>query len=340
MTSTEQLLGARSGEYVHERRGSGEPLVLVHGIGHRWQAWSPVIDLLAREHEVWAIDLPGFGQAPMPPGGLPGSMSGLVDEVEIILDALGLQRPHIAGNSLGGGIALELGDRGRAASVTGLSPAGFFDIRGAEHALRVLGRLRALTRLPEPGVVSFLTVPVLRRMVYRTLFHQPGTRLTRDMAIGDAMSLRDSAAYDAVAARAPGYRFTGEIRVPTTIAWGTRDMVLTYDQAVRARAELPQARHVPLPMCGHVPMIDNPDLVADTILQTTRATRANGPVGAEGEAGAGSTTQTVPLVVPGGGAVAGLAPATPAGGHTDAPAADSTMPIEPVPSPFPERRRR
>ena len=55
----------------HVRQGSGEPLVLIHGIGHRLQAWLPVLDRLAAHHDVLALDLPGFGDSPVPPGGMP-----------------------------------------------------------------------------------------------------------------------------------------------------------------------------------------------------------------------------------------------------------------------------
>ena len=51
-------------ELVFERRGAGEPLVLLHGIGSRWQVFEPVLDLLASEFEVWALDMPGFGASP------------------------------------------------------------------------------------------------------------------------------------------------------------------------------------------------------------------------------------------------------------------------------------
>lgn len=59
--------------------------------------------------------------------------------------------------------------------------------------------------------------------------------------------------------------------MPVTIAWGDKDRILTPSQAVRARARLPRAHHLMLPGCGHVPMSDDPRLVASTILTTTGA---------------------------------------------------------------------
>src|SRR5437763_425607 len=87
--------------------------------------WEPVLGRLEHEREVVAIDLPGFAGSPMPepvppPGAL--SLTGLVSE---FLDEIELARPHVAGNSLGGWIALELAKLGRVSSVSALSPAGF-----------------------------------------------------------------------------------------------------------------------------------------------------------------------------------------------------------------------
>ncbi|HCU52375.1 MAG TPA: alpha/beta hydrolase, partial [Micromonosporaceae bacterium] len=67
-----------------QRRGSGSPLVLIHGIGHRWQAWEPVLDELAEHHEVLAIDLPGFGKSPVPDGGMPPDMAATVASVAAV----------------------------------------------------------------------------------------------------------------------------------------------------------------------------------------------------------------------------------------------------------------
>jgi pimeloyl-ACP methyl ester carboxylesterase len=58
-------------ELNHHRAGAGEPLVLLHGIGSHWQMWEPVLPALTARHEVIAVDLPGFGDSPMPPPGTP-----------------------------------------------------------------------------------------------------------------------------------------------------------------------------------------------------------------------------------------------------------------------------
>ena len=113
---------------AHDRIGEGPPLVLLHGIGMSRAVWRPVVPLLAREREVVAVDMPGFGASP--PG--PHTLRGLADAVAEFCDRLGWEHPHVAGNSLGGGVALILGAIGRARTVCALSPVGF--AAGREHA--------------------------------------------------------------------------------------------------------------------------------------------------------------------------------------------------------------
>src|SRR6201995_1277961 len=111
---------------AYELVGHGPPVVLLHGLAPRRQAWDAVTPLLRNRRELIMVDLPGHGESPPfePNGREP--VQALAEEVLAFLDELGLERPHVAGNSLGGALALIAGAEGRAASVTGLSPAGFW----------------------------------------------------------------------------------------------------------------------------------------------------------------------------------------------------------------------
>lgn len=82
-----------------ERHGAGEPLVLVHGVTHRRQAWYPVLGELAEQREVILVDLPGHGQSPpLVHDGVPVE-EGLRAQFKQFLADQDLDRPHIAGNS-------------------------------------------------------------------------------------------------------------------------------------------------------------------------------------------------------------------------------------------------
>jgi pimeloyl-ACP methyl ester carboxylesterase len=256
---------------VHaERRGSGDALILLHGIGHRWQAWEPVIDKLAKHHSVVAIDLPGFGRSPVPEGGMPESMRATVAMIAKFLQDEGLERPHVAGNSLGGAIALELGAADLVSSVTAFSPGGFYTEAERRRALGILSTLRANSFIPGPVMRLGLHLPAIKAWSFAPLVVQPAN-LTAKRAYEDAMALRRGRGFRPVAKAARTYSFDGSPSVPVCVCWGTKDRIFGVHQLERARQKLPGARHELLHGCGHVPMSDDPDRVAALILETTAA---------------------------------------------------------------------
>ncbi len=250
----------------YERRGSGPPLVLLHGLGHRWQGWDPVLPLLAKEHDVIAVDLPGFGASP--PAGRSRWREDLVPAVAEFCADLDLDRPHVAGNSLGGVLALELAMSGLVSSATAFSPAGFWLPWERRWARGVMSVLRATSFLPVPVLRGLASSERIRGVAYGMLIGRP-EHLTAESALDDALALRTSTSYTDAVRNGRGYEVTGTPQCPVTVAWGARDRLLPRRQADRARHRLPSARHVDLPDCGHVPMGDDPELVARVILETT-----------------------------------------------------------------------
>ena len=251
---------------AYDRQGSGPPLVLLHGLGHRRQAWDPVVPLLAARHEVVTVDLPGFGASPARGGAR--WREDLAAAVAAFIADLGLDRPHVAGNSLGGALALELAVSGQVASATALAPAGFWLTWERRWALALLHTLRTVAFLPTPALRAAARSARIRTLAYGLLVGRP-ERLTAELVLADALAMRSGAAFRAVARHGHDYTLRGTPRCPVTVAWGTRDRLLLHRQAARARALLPDARHVDLPGCGHSPMNDDPELVASVICQTT-----------------------------------------------------------------------
>ena len=136
----------------HHRTGTGEPLVLIHGVGHHWQGWRPVIDRLAPSFDVVATDSPGFGRcAPLPPDVEP-DIDAYADAFIAFFAEQGLGRPHVAGNSMGGAIALELVRRGAVASATAISPAGFWTAKERRFSQLSLSLSGAMPRAVRPGI--------------------------------------------------------------------------------------------------------------------------------------------------------------------------------------------
>lgn len=261
-------------DLVYTRRGSGPPLVLLHGIGHRREAWEPVLDRLAEHFDVIAPDLSGFGQSPAFAGEVPYSMENACDHLSDQFADWGVAKPHVVGNSLGGAIALELGSRGLVSSVAALSPAGFFGHVGRVHAIISLLLLRLSALLtPKPILRALSHRAWGRRLIGWILYAHP-ERHDADETYGDALALKHATAFERTAMAGFGYAFDRQVPVPTTIAWGTKDRILPYSQSQTARGRLPQARHVDLPGCGHVPMADDPELIIRIIEQTVAAADA------------------------------------------------------------------
>jgi pimeloyl-ACP methyl ester carboxylesterase len=194
----------------------------------------------------------------------PGSVDHLADLVAAFLDELGLDRPELAGSSLGGGIALELGRRGRASAVTAFAPVGFWRPAGRRWCQAVVGGARVLSTALGPALPRIFATRAGRLVLCGIFYGHPG-RLSPEDCLGSARALSRAPGF-AAARRAFGvWRLPvgadpGALAgIPVTIAWGTRDLVLPHRrQAARAREELPAARHVLLPGCGHLPFADDP----------------------------------------------------------------------------------
>lgn len=251
---------------VYDRAGRGEPLVLIHGVGHRRQAWDPVLPLLTPYRDVITLDLPGFGESPHREGAY-GVEPALEMFAQFFLD-LGLDRPHVAGNSLGGLLSLALGKAGLVRSVTALSPAGLWKPWQQRYALGVLRTLHGLARrTPEPAVRRAATSAAGRAMLVGMIYGRPAL-VDPAYVLDDVRALAGAEGFLPTLAQANGgYRFTGPVAgVPVTIAWAEHDRVLFRPRAADLRTLAPEADLVVLRGCGHVPMGDAPETVANVLL--------------------------------------------------------------------------
>jgi len=254
--------------FNHVRVGSGEPLVLIHGIGHHWQGWRPVIPLLADSFEVIAVDSPGFGKsAPLPPGS-PLTIDGYADAFAAWFAELGLDRPHVAGNSMGGGIALELARRGVVRSANAISPVGFWSDAERRYSRTILRLLGGLPEGLRPAVHRFGGTQLGGTLLFTSVFARPWRTPPeeRQALLTDAW---DSPSFAGVLKAFEQYEFGDGHEldgVPITVTWGSRDRLLIYGrQAPRARERLPDARHITLPGLGHTPSYDDPGVVAHAL---------------------------------------------------------------------------
>jgi pimeloyl-ACP methyl ester carboxylesterase len=235
---------------AYDRTGAGPPLVLLHPLGADRRVWDPIAAPLVTTHEVIALDLPGFGESPPLPSGTVPTPRALADAVTTLLSELGIERPHVVGNSLGGWVALELGLAGSAGQVTAIAPAGLWSAPLAPKSSLAHRLARALAPLIEPAARS--------RRGRRLL-------LSGSVAYPDRIPGREAAHLVRAYARAPGFTavndamraatFTALDRIPcpVTLIWPE------HDHLVERPARLPnQVISVALPDAGHVPMWDAP----------------------------------------------------------------------------------
>jgi pimeloyl-ACP methyl ester carboxylesterase len=255
----------------YARVGEGEPLLLLHGIGHHRQAWDPVVDILAAERDVIAVDLPGFGVSPALPDGLAYDLPTTAAVFGAFCEELELDRPHVAGNSLGGLLALELGREKLVRTVTALSPAGFWSEAERRYAFGVLMTMRQISRrLPLPLVERLASTAAGRTALTSTIYARPSRR-SPEAVVAETLALARATGFDQTLRAGTTVRFTDDLPgMPVTVGWGTRDWLLVRRQGLRAKQIIPAARLVRLPGCGHCPMNDDPALVARVILDGSR----------------------------------------------------------------------
>ena len=254
----------------HLRQGSGDPMLLLHGIGGEHCVWEPVLDRLAARFDVIAVDLPGFGSSPPLPDGVTPTPEALARAVGAFLDEQGIDRAHLVGNSLGGWIALELGKLGRARSVTGLCPAGLWGRPLLPEGTTVRGRAHRLVRRLRPVLPVLLAAPAARRAALSPFVANPD-KVPYHAAWRMIAGYGRATAYDATssAMRSTHFEDPELVDAPVTLAFGEHDRMIR-----PVRLDVAGARSVILPGCGHIPMWDDPELVATVIEQTAAAALA------------------------------------------------------------------
>ena len=251
---------ATAPELAFDRTGAGPPLVLLHPLGADRRVWAPVTPLLAGEREVIAVDLPGFGGSPPLPGVEP-TPARLAEAIAAGLAAQGVVDFEVAGNSLGGWVALELALAGWTRSVVAIGPAGLWP----EPLPPRRGSARAAARVAAPFAGVITRVPALRR-VAMSMFVADPDRMPAAAARDLIRAYAAAPGFDAVnaAMRANTFSRLGEIRVPVTLAWPEHDRMVA-----RLRHPPANVRSVILPGTGHLPMWDDPEQVASLLLSSS-----------------------------------------------------------------------
>ena len=278
------------------RAGGGEPLVLIHGFTATWRCWLPVLGLLVPRFEVIAPTLHGHDGGPTPPQQA-RTLAQATDHFELLLDELGVATAHLAGNSMGGALALELAKRGRARSVVAISPGGGwdeYDKREVERIVRLFKRTQTSARMTTRHHEKLLARPGFRRIGMRDIMARGHLVPAEEAVLMTRSSIRCSVVQEVFATMRDG---TGRVvdldrvQAPTLVAWGDKDRLLPMDRhADRFRREIPGVRFEVMRGLGHTPMWDDPGRIANLIgdFAAAASATANGQAASVTGASAGA----------------------------------------------------
>jgi len=256
------------------RIGQGDPVVLIHGLGASLYTWQALLPRLAASHDTIALDLPGFGASEQPPD---LSFDDLVEVIPALLDALGLERAGLVGNSLGGAVAAAVAARwpDRVPVLVPIDAAGFQEGSGDTplvFRLAAADPTGLLARLP-------LRRP-LTRLALRQVFHDD-SRVTEErveeylapMLRPGALAAMQSLLSEPPENLARLREALPRIRAATLVVWGREDVWIPVTHGERFRAAIAGSRLEILEGCGHSPQEECPEAllaVLEPFLDQTR----------------------------------------------------------------------
>jgi pimeloyl-ACP methyl ester carboxylesterase len=243
--------------------------VCLHGITDTWRTWELALPALERDHEVLAPTLAGHAGGP-PIEGEAGE-GVLVDAVEEAMDEAGFDTAHVAGNSLGGYVALQLAARGRARSVVAFAPAGGWG-PGGESFRETLAFFESMHEAQQsfaPHAEAIMATDEGRRRATRFITanfeHIPAELLAHQLVGAACCEGLGPLNYYALR---HGWPLDAErVTCPLRIVWGTADRILPWPSAAaRYRDLFPSADWIELDGVGHCPQLDVPLEASQLIL--------------------------------------------------------------------------
>ncbi|MFA5891939.1 MAG: alpha/beta fold hydrolase [Actinomycetota bacterium] len=265
------------------------PFVLLHGWGSSIVKWADVIPMLATHRRTIALDLPGFGTSGIPGGSYsPGWLAG---SVRAFMDAIGVDRAIVVGNSLGGLVATYLASAWpeRCAGLVLAAPA--FPAVGPPPSGRalaavvapaipgigdVLYRAHMRRRAPEVLVAESLARNCadpsrVRASTVRALEEEVRARKERPEHVRPLLRASRRMMWALSARRERTWAIARALRTPTLVLWGRQDALLSVDIGYRAVEEIPGAQLVVLDDCGHNPQIERPEEFSAAVLTFARS---------------------------------------------------------------------
>ena len=254
-------------------KGTDNPaLVLVHGLGSAGNIWNTLVPELMENFTVYAIDLPGHGEAPLTPGEEldPHSLGRMI--VEYMVEVQGVQTMHVAGNSLGGWIALEMAAVApdNVLTVTALAPAGLWHATPPRKFPPSLDA-RILAKISQHFMKIAYRIPILKAIGYKKITHL-WRELSYESCRDSVIAMARSKGYMPVWHAANGRRFESVVpeKVELSVVFGDYDLTLPEEIAQERSVAPGHSRWIVVDNCAHVIMWNYPKLTVDLIKKTAR----------------------------------------------------------------------
>lgn len=242
--------------------GQGEPLVLIHGFGGSKDNFNRVARYLTNHYTVYSIDVPGFGASTRDQGA-DYVINTQIDRVHEILGKLGLEKPHIGGNSMGGWISGAYAAKypENVASIWFLAPAGLLESRKSEviQKFEQTGEI-VLTASNREEFEKIVDVVMYERPAFAPGFVVDA--MAARAAADQALHKRIYKDFKSVPSDLANALAASEYKGPGLIVWGKEDRVLHVDGAAELKAAMPAFDVVLMDKVGHVPMMEKPEQVA------------------------------------------------------------------------------
>lgn len=247
-------------------------LVLVHGLGSAGNIWKILVPQLIEDFTVYAIDLPGHGDAPLTEGEVLDPRSLAQSIIDYMMSTMGVKTMHVAGNSLGGWIALEMAAIApdNVLSVTALAPAGLWKEAPRRKFPPSLDA-RILAKIFQHFTKTAYKIPFLKAYGYKKITH-----LWRDLSFescrDSVIAMARSKGYMPVWHGANGRKFESVVpeKVKLSIVFGDYDLTLPEEIAQEKSVAPKHSRWIVVDNCAHVIMWNYPELTVDLIKKTAQ----------------------------------------------------------------------
>lgn len=256
--------------------GSGMPLIFIHGYGGSHRNFEAITQILKNNFRIIRIDLPGFGLSDMPQVKTDESVIGVYrDYLGFILDSLSLDSVYVAGNSLGGWMALEAAVlRPEKVKKLILMCSAGYEIEKVQEQAAAIMQSKFVKLLFLKGMPEYFTNQGATKCFYdKEKINPEEVKINNELwnragNLSAAMLLVSSG-------EKPDTTLIPKVACPTLIISGKEDRIVPFEHGKRFQRDIANSKLLIYDACGHIPMVEKPQQTADDILQFLNEQKTN-----------------------------------------------------------------